>query len=701
MSSLRRASNVAGSKRGLVTVTLHRAEDLISADINGKSDPYVKLYLKAFNDTGDTRNMAVDDSVKKTAVKKGTLAPTWEESFSFDLEVFGEHACLRFDVWDYDVASAHDWMGECEVALDKLIHDPNSPPLLNQTARLTSNQKLGPGKVITGSVMYSVTYKPIKSDILSLTVGLESMKNKSSSYSAKVTCGGEVQKVASLKAMEGACTWPTPLAFEVIFDTLNSKMDKPILIKIVETSGFMMNSETGRVETTVGEVLEKTKASGTGRFPLKSGNTARVLVANAGFQTAERSLGLCVNIICDFCSWEQADWSVVVRGEAAAPQPVAAGGGWGMKAGEKAAAEKAAAEKAAAEKAAAERAAAERAAAERAAAEKAAAERAALASATAAQRAAAEKAAAEKAAAEKAAAEKAEAERVALAAATAAQRAAAEKALAAQKAAEKAAAQKAAAERAAAAKAAADKASAERKRLADAKKTGAAESAPHKSLNKPFIGALGINVVLLGCLAKAMFMSNSQDYSCEGGARIAELEGQLAALSGSEQEVVQKLALTLQAVDSDRLAHTERQEELLSCMKKLAEVSTHDTDAAQLEGAEGVVRVLVIRVGPSQACVSFLRLRLGRLAHALRLGGGWSRECAAGQAAIGHSGSTAARKEQVMTARIEDLETELNELREAQGVSKKVSVLRYELGLLQSQQQQQQKQQEDPVRRCC
>ncbi|KAK3234343.1 hypothetical protein CYMTET_55407 [Cymbomonas tetramitiformis] len=666
MSSLRRASNVAGSKRGLVTVTLHRAEDLISADINGKSDPYVKLYLKAFNDTGDTRNMAVDDSVKKTAVKKGTLAPTWEESFSFDLEVFGEHACLRFDVWDYDVASAHDWMGECEVALDKLIHDPNSPPLLNQTARLTSNQKLGPGKVITGSVMYSVTYKPIKSDILSLTVGLESMKNKSSSYSAKVTCGGEVQKVASLKAMEGACTWPTPLAFEVIFDTLNSKMDKPILIKIVETSGFMMNSETGRVETTVGEVLEKTKASGTGRFPLKSGNTSPGTVV----------------LVADLASRE------------VAPQPVAAGGGWGMKAGEKAAAEKAAAEKAAAEKAAAERAAAERAAAERAAAEKAAAERAALASATAAQRAAAEKAAAEKAAAEKAAAEKAEAERVALAAATAAQRAAAEKALAAQKAAEKAAAQKAAAERAAAAKAAADKASAERKRLADAKKTGAAESAPHKSLNKPFIGALGINVVLLGCLAKAMFMSNSQDYSCEGGARIAELEGQLAALSGSEQEVVQKLALTLQAVDSDRLAHTERQEELLSCMKKLAEVSTHDTDAAQLEGAEAwwawLESMPVLKIGDHLVPCQTAAIVVGSIFSLVAL-----RMLVAFFRAL-NRGSTAARKEQVMTARIEDLETELNELREAQGVSKKVSVLRYELGLLQSQQQQQQKQQEDP-----
>ena len=50
-------------------VTLHKGEDLPSADPNGYSDPYVKFKLH--------------DKTQKSTIKRFTLNPAWNEKFEW------------------------------------------------------------------------------------------------------------------------------------------------------------------------------------------------------------------------------------------------------------------------------------------------------------------------------------------------------------------------------------------------------------------------------------------------------------------------------------------------------------------------------------------------------------------------------------------------------------------------------------------
>jgi len=55
--------------QGAVLVTLHKGEDLPSADPNGYSDPYVKFMLH--------------DKSHKSTIKRFTLNPAWNEKFEW------------------------------------------------------------------------------------------------------------------------------------------------------------------------------------------------------------------------------------------------------------------------------------------------------------------------------------------------------------------------------------------------------------------------------------------------------------------------------------------------------------------------------------------------------------------------------------------------------------------------------------------
>lgn len=55
--------------QGAVLVTLHKGEDLPSADPNGYSDPYVKFKLH--------------DKSHKSTIKRFTLNPAWNEKFEW------------------------------------------------------------------------------------------------------------------------------------------------------------------------------------------------------------------------------------------------------------------------------------------------------------------------------------------------------------------------------------------------------------------------------------------------------------------------------------------------------------------------------------------------------------------------------------------------------------------------------------------
>ncbi|XP_040857320.1 double C2-like domain-containing protein beta [Ochotona curzoniae] len=92
----------SSQKQGLL-VGIVRCAHLAAMDANGYSDPYVKIYLKPDVDKR---------SKHKTAVKKRTLNPEFNEEFCYEIK-HGDLAkkTLEVTVWDYDIGKSNDFIG--------------------------------------------------------------------------------------------------------------------------------------------------------------------------------------------------------------------------------------------------------------------------------------------------------------------------------------------------------------------------------------------------------------------------------------------------------------------------------------------------------------------------------------------------------------------------------------------------------------
>ncbi|KAG9306061.1 hypothetical protein G9A89_020256 [Geosiphon pyriformis] len=82
------------------------ARKLKDEDLVGKSDPYVELWL--------------DDKKykQKTTTKKGTLTPTWNEDFKFNITDDRKHS-LHLKVLDEDIGD-DDKIGETKIDLEEV-----------------------------------------------------------------------------------------------------------------------------------------------------------------------------------------------------------------------------------------------------------------------------------------------------------------------------------------------------------------------------------------------------------------------------------------------------------------------------------------------------------------------------------------------------------------------------------------------------
>ncbi|KAM4554378.1 synaptotagmin VIII isoform 1-T3 [Fundulus diaphanus] len=87
-----------------LTVAILEAKNLKSMDLGGSSDPFVKVQL-----TLDKRKW----KKKTTSVKKKTLNPYFNESFTFEVSMDQiQRVSLVISVWDYDAMSRNDSMGK-------------------------------------------------------------------------------------------------------------------------------------------------------------------------------------------------------------------------------------------------------------------------------------------------------------------------------------------------------------------------------------------------------------------------------------------------------------------------------------------------------------------------------------------------------------------------------------------------------------
>ncbi|XP_068606120.1 double C2-like domain-containing protein alpha [Brachionichthys hirsutus] len=107
-----------GGHGGGLCVGVKRCAHLAAMDVNGFSDPYVKIYLKP--DMQKT-------SKHKTTVMKKTLNPEFNEEFFYEISLSElTHKTLEVTVWDYDLGRSNDFIGgvclSCQSQGDALRH---------------------------------------------------------------------------------------------------------------------------------------------------------------------------------------------------------------------------------------------------------------------------------------------------------------------------------------------------------------------------------------------------------------------------------------------------------------------------------------------------------------------------------------------------------------------------------------------------
>ena len=82
-------------RMGQLSVVLHSGHNLVAADSNGLSDPYVEI--------------RVGKRVVKSATQRRTLDPVFEEVFEFDIWSILDKITLT--VYDWDVVGSNDFLG--------------------------------------------------------------------------------------------------------------------------------------------------------------------------------------------------------------------------------------------------------------------------------------------------------------------------------------------------------------------------------------------------------------------------------------------------------------------------------------------------------------------------------------------------------------------------------------------------------------
>lgn len=99
----------SGYKNMKLTVRVIEARNLPATDLNGLSDPYVRLQL------GKQRF--------RTKVVKKTLNPTWGEEFSFRVDDLDEE--LMISVLDEDKYFNDDFVGQVKIPISRAFHSDN------------------------------------------------------------------------------------------------------------------------------------------------------------------------------------------------------------------------------------------------------------------------------------------------------------------------------------------------------------------------------------------------------------------------------------------------------------------------------------------------------------------------------------------------------------------------------------------------
>ncbi|XP_053397308.1 synaptotagmin-1-like [Mercenaria mercenaria] len=167
-------------QKGELSVCVLQANDLPGMDMNGLSDPYIKVTL-------------LPEKKKKfeTKVKRKTLNPVFNETFVFKVP-YAEVALktVTFAVYDFDRFSKHDEIGHLEIPLNtidfgnstEIWYDLESPEINEKESKL-------------GDICFSLRYKPTAKK---LTVTILEAKNLK-----KMDVGGSADPYVKIALYQG------------------------------------------------------------------------------------------------------------------------------------------------------------------------------------------------------------------------------------------------------------------------------------------------------------------------------------------------------------------------------------------------------------------------------------------------------------------------------------------------------------------
>jgi len=102
IASLRSALKKVALEAGFVKIIVHSGTDLVAADTNGKSDPYVVVEFAG-------------QKFKTPKIPK-TLNPVWDASFQ--LPKGSAPVDVSFNVWDHDQVGSDDFLGKAELQVE-------------------------------------------------------------------------------------------------------------------------------------------------------------------------------------------------------------------------------------------------------------------------------------------------------------------------------------------------------------------------------------------------------------------------------------------------------------------------------------------------------------------------------------------------------------------------------------------------------
>lgn len=132
---------VSVSTEGVLSLTIIRCTDLIAADLNSSSDPYVVIALCETGQTTRTRRT-------KTIMK--TLNPEYGKGFDFVLSNPGT-AKIVLNVYDEDLLGSDDYLGSTTIRVAEII--------ANESLRLDGPRKLE--GVSNGEIIVKAVYRPL------------------------------------------------------------------------------------------------------------------------------------------------------------------------------------------------------------------------------------------------------------------------------------------------------------------------------------------------------------------------------------------------------------------------------------------------------------------------------------------------------------------------------------------------------------